>query len=171
MRMLHDEMFKKSAAAKSMAEKFYNKTVEERSYEPGDRVLIFDFKNSVKKDRKLRVTWLGPYKAVEHVTAIIYILEDESNGLIARSHVNRLARLSERLVEPEEGIGGIFPDTRRGIKSILGWKETQNEKQFKIVSRGRNGHKWVKESDLPPLVLKAYLGIMEDRDSKDDGTD
>lgn len=42
------------------------------------------------------------------MTDINYILEAEGSGLVARSQVNRLARLSERLVEPKEGIGGIF---------------------------------------------------------------
>lgn len=69
-------------------------------------------------------------------------------------------------MEPQNGIGGTFYDTRRGIRSIMGWKEFQGEKKFKIVSRRRSGHKWVKEIDLPPLVVKAYLRITKDRDAQ-----
>jgi hypothetical protein len=49
--------------------------------------------------------------------------------------------LSERLVEPQEGASGVFPDTGRDIQSILEWKEIQNVKRFKIRSCGRNGFK------------------------------
>jgi hypothetical protein len=42
MRSLHEEIFRKSDAAKTEAEKFYFKSVEERVYEVGDRVLVFD---------------------------------------------------------------------------------------------------------------------------------
>lgn len=52
IQILHEEIFKKSAANKTVAQQFYNKTVEERSYDPGDRVFIFDFEGLVKKGRK-----------------------------------------------------------------------------------------------------------------------
>lgn len=66
---------------------------------------------------------VGPHKIAEKVVDIIYLLLAECNGLMARSHMNRLVRLSERLVERQEGVGGIFLDTRLGIKSILYWIE------------------------------------------------
>jgi hypothetical protein len=106
------------------------KSVEERVYEVGDRVMVFDLEvtvakgrklsvpwlgpyvivekvtdiNYILKGRKLRVPWLGPYVIVEKVTDINYILKAEGNGAIARSHVNRLPKLRERLVEPQEGV-------------------------------------------------------------------
>jgi hypothetical protein len=70
MRILHEEIFRKSVAAKTVAETFYSKSVEERVYEVGDRVLAFDVEGSVAKGRKLRVHWLGPYVIVEKFTDI-----------------------------------------------------------------------------------------------------
>jgi hypothetical protein len=134
-----------------MAEKFYNNSVEERVYEVDDRVLVFDVEGTVAKGRKLRVPWLGPYVVVEKVTDIKYILKAEGNGAIARSHVNRLARLSERLVELQ-GVSDVFPDTRRYIRSILEWKEVQSVKQFNIRSRGHNGF-----SGYPTLIFLQWL--------------
>jgi hypothetical protein len=110
-------------------------------YEGGDRVLVFDLEETLAKGRKLRVPWLGPYVIGEKVTDINYLLMAEGNGAIARSHVNRLAKLSKRFVEPQEGVSGVLPDTSRDIKTILEWKEVQGVKQFKIRSRGRNGFK------------------------------
>jgi hypothetical protein len=121
----------------------------------------------VAKGRKLRIPWLGRYTIVEKVTDINYILKTEGNGAMARSHLNRLERFSERLVEPQEGVSGVFPDTRRDIKGILEWKEVQGVKQFKIRSRGRNGFRWETVSDLPPVVMTAYSRIMNERRDKE----
>jgi hypothetical protein len=49
---------------------------------------------------------------------------------------------------------------------MLEWKDVQGDKQFKIRSRGRNGFKWVPESDLPPVVVTAYSPIMNERRKK-----
>jgi hypothetical protein len=166
MRSVHEEIFRKSVAAKTVAEKIYHKSVEELVCEVGDRVLVFDLEGTMAKGRELRVPWLGPYVIVEKVTEINYILKAEGNGAIARSHVNRLAKLSERLIEPQ-GVSGVFPDTRRDIKSILEWEEVQGVKLFKICSRGRNGFKWVPDFDLPPVVVMAYFRIMKERRDKE----
>jgi hypothetical protein len=151
IRSLQEEIFRKSVATKTMGEKFYNKSVEERVYEVGDRVLVFDVEGTVAKGRKFRAPWLGPYVIVEKVTDINYVLQAEGNRAIARSHVNRLARLSERLVELQ-GVSDVFPDTRRNIRSILEWNEVQSVKQFKIRSRGRNGF-----SGSPSLIFLQWL--------------
>lgn len=80
MRLLHEEILKKSVTAKAVAEKFYNKNVEEKMYEGDDRGLIYDFEGSVKAGGKIRVPWLGTYKVVEKVTDINCILEAEEMG-------------------------------------------------------------------------------------------
>lgn len=103
MQSLHSEIFKKSAMAKTEAERLYNKTVDERVYESGGRVLILDFEESVKNGRKLGVMWLWLLKMVERVIDINYILEKESNGLIVRSYVDVVIDKSLSTVEREAG--------------------------------------------------------------------
>jgi hypothetical protein len=83
MRSLHEEIFRKSVAAKTVAKKFYYKSVEERVYEIGDRVFVLDVEGRVTKGRKFRVPWLGPYVVVVKVTDNNYILKAEGNGAIS----------------------------------------------------------------------------------------
>jgi hypothetical protein len=163
LRQLHTELFTKSLQARRKAEKYYNKAVDEREYEVGDRVLVYDNEGDVAVGRKLRVPWLGPYRVTEKLSKLNYVLRGELTGAEARSHVNRMARLDERLVEPEDPADGVFPDTRRYIRSIMDMREQDGLRKFKLKFRGRNGFKWVDEQDLPPLVVTAYLNIVNDQ--------
>jgi hypothetical protein len=85
-----------------------------------------------------------------------------------RSHVNRLARLDELLVEPDVAANGMYPNTRRCICSIMDMREEDGVRNFKLKFRGRNGFKRVEEQDVPPLVVSAYMDIVKDQDGDED---
>ena len=70
--------------------------------------------------------------------------------------MNRLRRFNPNFTETGEPIGGVFPDTRRIIKSILDSEEREDGRYFKVRAAGRSGTKWVKETSLPEIVVKAY---------------
>jgi hypothetical protein len=149
-------------------ERYYNKAVEERQYAVGDRVLVYDNEGDVAVGPKLRVPWLGPYRVTERLSDINYVLRGEMTGVEARSHVKRSAQMDERLVEPEGAANGVFPDTRRYIRSIMDMREQDGVRKFKLKFRGRNRFKWVDEQDVPPLVVSAYLDIAKDQDVDDE---
>lgn len=163
MRDVHSELFDRTAKARTIAEKQYNKTVKERVYAKGDRVLVYDNEGDAAVGRKLRRPWVGPYRVSEKVTDTNYILVGEVTGVQARTHVNRMARLDERIVEDIEEAGGVFPDTRRLIRGIMDWRTRAGRVELQVKHRGRTGTKWVDEQDLPPLVVQAYHRIMTER--------
>lgn len=169
MRHIHNTIFHKSYAARTAAERAYNKTVHERQYQVGDRVLLYDNEGDVAIGRKLRTPWTGPYRVIEKLTPLNYVLKAEASDAVARSHVNRLARLDERVVEAEDGRHGVFPDTLRMIKSIQDWQEKDGVRKFKLRFRGRSGSKWVEEKDLPPVVVETYLRCAREREASEEG--
>lgn len=164
LRITHNELFERTGRARSIAEKQYNKTVKERVYEVGERVLVYDDEGDVAVGRKLRRPWNGPYRVVARITPTNYVLVGEVTGVEARTHVNRMARFDERVAEDAEEVGGVFPDTRRLIRAILNWRIRGGRAQYQIRHRGHTGSKWVDEDDLPPVVVRTYRRILEERE-------
>lgn len=164
LRTIHEQLFQKTSKARSIAERQYNKTVKERVYEPGERVLVYDNEGDAAIGRKLRRPWLGPYRVAAKITPLNYVLVGEVTGVEARTHVNRMARFDERVVEDAEEAGGVFPDTRRLIKAVLDWRIREGRAQYQVRHRGRVGTKWIDEEDLPPVVVKTYRRILEQRE-------
>jgi hypothetical protein len=75
---------------------------------------------------------------------------------MARVHVNRLRHFSAEIEEQESLLGGIYTDSRRLFLRLLGDKLEQDERWYKLVSPGRNGFVWKRESEVPEIVVKAY---------------
>ena len=163
LRTVHDELFEKTARARSSAERHYNQSVRERTYETGERVLVYDNEGDMAIGRKLRRPWHGPYRVAARITPTNYVLIGEVTGTEARSHVDRMARFDERVVEDAEEVGGVFPDTRHIIRGILDWRIRNGVAQYQVRHRGRTGSKWVDEQDLPPLVIQTYRRVLEER--------
>ena len=82
--------------------------------------------------------------------------------------MNRLARLRERLVDPEGAANSVFPDTRRYIRSIMDMREQDGVRKFKLKFRGRNGFMRVDEQDGAPQVVSAYMDNVKDQAEDDD---
>ena len=153
---LHRQLIGKGTRARDKAEKYYNRAVQESNYREGDRVLVYNPPADLKKGRKLSTPWMGPYIIEKKLSDISFILKSEVEGLTARAHVNRLRRFSEDLKETGDPISGVFPDTRRIIKLIMEVEDREDGKYYKIRAARRSGSKWLKESELPEVVVKAY---------------
>jgi len=82
--------------------------------------------------RKLSAPWIGPYKIESKLSDISYILKSEVGEKTARVHVNRLRRFSEDFEETGDPIGGVFPDTRRILKSIKKRTQRQSGRWYKV---------------------------------------
>ena len=158
---IHRQLIGKGTKARDKAEKYYNRAVKEEKYEEGDRVLVYSPPADLKKGRKLSAPWIGPYKIQKKLSDISYILKSEVEDKTARVHVNRLRRFNPDLKETGEPVGGVFPDTRRIIKSILDSEDREDGKYFKVRSAVRGGSKWVKEQDLPEIVVRTYQKIRQ----------
>lgn len=95
-------------------------------------MLFNDNEGDVATGRKLRVPSMGPCEVKNKLTETNCMLKAEVSGAVAFSHVNRLAWVDERLVEPEIGIKGIFPDTRKMIKSVFGRRMKGGIRRLKV---------------------------------------
>jgi hypothetical protein len=163
LKFLHDELYRRGVKAKSAAANQYEKAVKAVQYSVGDRVLVFYPPGFIEEGRKLRAPWMGPYQIVEKLGPVSYLLKAESTDEVARVHVNRLRHFSEDIMEQKSPLGGIYPDSRGLFLRILGEKEEQDGRWFKLVSPGRNGSVWKRESDLPEIVVKAFDIDKEDK--------
>jgi Integrase core domain len=163
LKALHDELYRRGVKARSAAAKQYDKAVKAVQYSVGDRVLVFYPPGLVEEGRKLRAPWMGPYRIMEKLGPVSFLLKAESTEEMARVHINRLRHFSDEIKEKESPLGGIYPDSRRLFLRILGDKLEQNERWFKLVSPGRNGFVWKHERELPEIVVKAYDIDKEDK--------
>ena len=76
-------------------------------------------------------------------------------------HVNRLRRFSDGATETNDPNDGVYPDTRRIFKGITGTRTKDGIREFKIKALFQVPVSWIKESDLPELVVKEYDKIKQ----------
>lgn len=55
-----------------------------------------------------------------------------------------------------EPVDGIFPDSRRIIKSIHAEKKTNGKRIFPVEGIFGTGKYWIPEQDLPELIIAEY---------------
>jgi hypothetical protein len=124
---VHKDLLAAGKQSRTSAAKHYDKAVLETMFEIGDRVLIYNPPGDVEVDRKLRVTWIGPYKMTEKHSPVGYSMVSEVEGKRARAHVNRLRKIApETLAETANPEAGLWPDSRRLIRGILGRRSTES---------------------------------------------
>ena len=121
---MHAELFRRGSSARGRAARQYNKAVREVKFEKGQRVLLFYPPGLTEEGRKLRSPWLGPYVVQERLSPIAYVLRGEVSGEIARTHVNRLRRISDQVIESERPQAGVYPDSRRLAMRLMESKLT-----------------------------------------------
>jgi len=73
--------------------------------------------------------------------------------------VNRLRAFDENVHETSDALDGVFPDSRRLIKSITGDKRVKGTTFFKVKRIYSRGSDWVSEADLPELVVAEYKAL------------
>ena len=156
LKEMHSELFSMSKKAKENSAKHYNKAVALKSYEVGEEVYVFNIMGLTCQGRKLRPPWFGPYKIIEKLSDLGYIIKGVVNGAIARTHVNRLRRSSTMQAESEDPMEGMFPDSFRILRSLLDSRGSGQEREFKLRSVGRNGYVWLPEAEVPEVVIAAY---------------
>jgi len=157
---LHWQLIQRGSKARTDAAKQYNKLANAVEFEKGDRVMVYNPRHHMEKGRKLRTPWMGPYIVQEVLTNVSYIVKSEVGLDVARVHVNRLQKYDEDICETGDPIDGVFPDSRRIIKSIIGEKIRDGKRWFKVKHTYANGAEWVSEADLPTLIVAEYDAIV-----------
>jgi broad specificity phosphatase PhoE len=125
-------------------------------------VLVYDKAGALAQGRKLRQPWLGPYRVEKRLSEVSYILRAENDARVARAHVNRMqgwtSDADENARKPE---AGMWPDSRRTLRGILERREKESAHEYKVRRAGRRGYVWVREADLPEVVIRAYELLKE----------
>lgn len=84
------------------------------------------------------------------------MVEAEKGTEISRVHVNRLKSFSDDIKESQLAIGGVFPDSKRIIRSILSDRKHNGIRQFKVNLSFDRGHHWINASDLPTVLVREF---------------
>lgn len=163
LQRLHDVIYQRGLRSRRDASRQYNKALKETHFDIGDRVLLYHPPAEMEVGRKLRSAWLGPYRVIEKLSPVGFVLKSETSSEVARTHINRLRRFSEQYTEVEAPQAGIFPDSRRLMLRITEAKEHNGIRLFRLQSAGRKGFVWKTEAELPEIVVKAFDLAMEDR--------
>jgi hypothetical protein len=138
----------------------------------GDRVLIYHTPGETESDRKLRVSWIGPYRITERHSAVGYSAVSELVGKTARVHVNRLKAVPDgRKVDTSAPEQGLWPDVRRVLRGVLGKRTVSDGVEYQVQNAGRNGLVWVGAEDFPDVVISAYEMSRGDRAGTEVGPD
>ena len=156
---LHNELLDRSTLQRVNAKKQYDKLVAGAEYEVGDRVMVYNPPMDIQKGRKLQTPWMGPYRVEEQLTSIAYIVRAEADDVVARVHVNRLRSFKDGIYETTDAQNGVFPDTRRIIKSITDEKIEDGKRMLKIRKAFSRGDDWVEAQNLPELIVAEYDAI------------
>lgn len=127
-------------------------------YEEGDRVYLYDGVVKTADGRKLRTPWRGPYVNTKRLSPTGVMLSAAVRGAkrIAPCHVNRLHRVGDKAVESREPTEGVYPDSRRLLRKIIGDEGRPGNKLYRVVRMGRKGYSLNPAETLPEIVVKAY---------------
>jgi hypothetical protein len=150
---VHERLYDKSLSARNAAGRVCDRAVNDTSFAVDERVFVFHPPGLIEEGRKLVPPWLGPYVVKERLADVAYLVEDRSCQT-SRVHVNRLTRMDPGVEETQDPMAGMFPDSRRLLRKLLGYDAVG--KRFKVGSKGRNGFICTKESNLPDVIVKAY---------------
>jgi len=157
LKEVHGKLFARGSESRDVAARAYDRAVSEVRFEEGARVMVYDDAGAVAQGRKLRTPWLGPYRVEKRLSEVSYMLRAESDARVARAHANRL-RLwtSEGEEDARNPEAGLWPDSRRTLRAILGQRERDGKAEYRVRRAGRRGFAWVPERDLPEIVVRAY---------------
>jgi hypothetical protein len=149
---IHEQLYDESLSARNAAGRVYDRVVKEKSFVVGERVFVFHAPRLIEEGRKLLLPWMGPYVVTEKLPEVAYLVD--RSGHTSRVHVNRLTRMDPGVEETQKPMDGMFPDSCRPLRKLLGYDA--EGKRFKVRSKVRNGYIWTKESNLPDVIVRAY---------------
>lgn len=76
----HAQLLSASLKIRSNAQRQYYKAVKQTTYTVGDLVILYHVPGLTEEGQKLRVPWLFPYKVVEKLSEVWYIVESVFGG-------------------------------------------------------------------------------------------
>jgi hypothetical protein len=158
LKEVHRDLLEAGKRSRTVAPRYNDLAVKETSFEVGDRVLVWNPPGEVEVGRKLRVPWIGTYRVIDQHSPVSYSLKAEEVDKVARAHVNRLQKVEpEALVETSEPKDGLWPDSRRLLRSILSSQTTSDGRnQYEVKHAGRTGFVWENASALTDVVKEAF---------------
>lgn len=159
---IHSELLTAGVKRRKTAATFYDQAVVECKYEIGDRVLLSHPPALVETGRTLRVSSLGPYMISEQQSPVSYTHTSEAGKKSAGPHVNRLRKLPVEadLIETEETQDGMWPDTRKVLRSSMERQQKKRHIEYKVRRRERNGFVRLSGTTFPE-VFKKTLDLAE----------
>lgn len=128
----HSALLDEGLKARFHAGRYYNKLVTHVSFEIGDRVMIYFPQLDKRVGRKLSTPWKGPYIVPKILSSIAYMVRSEKVDESARVHVNRLRLLSPNMQEWQRASGGVFPDSKRILRSVIAERRKNGNREFKV---------------------------------------
>jgi hypothetical protein len=164
LKEVHAQLLERGVKSRDRAARAYDRAVDEVEFAAGERVLVWDDASALALGRKLRTHWLGPYEVEEKLSPVSYILRAEGDERVARVHVNRMRRWTSRAEENvRDPSAGMWPDSRRVLRSIMGRRERNGCVEFQVPRAGRRVSVWVPQADLPEVVVRAYDLLAKER--------
>jgi hypothetical protein len=164
LKEVHARLLERGVKSRDRAARAYDRAVDEIEFAAGERVLVWNDASALALGRKLRTHWLGPYKVEEKLSPVSYILRAEGDERVARVHVNRMRRWTSRAEENvRDPSAGMWPDSRRVLRSNMGRRERNGCVEFQVPRAGRRGSVWVPQADLPEVFVRAYDLLAKER--------
>jgi Integrase core domain len=157
LREIHTQLLRRGIQSREIASRVHDSAVQEVEFPEGGRVLVYDEPTAAGQGRKMRVPWMGPYRVEKRLSPVGYLLRAESDGRTARVHANRIRAVRPGVNEsPRDPQAGMWPDSRRMLRSILERREVGGVVEYRVPRVGRRGYAWLSEHDLPEVVVRAY---------------
>lgn len=95
------EAYKKSRESiikqKEKSKKYYDTKTQNKVFEPGNLVLLYDPTVKRGRSKKLKKPWLGPYKVLKKINEVNYLIKKGRKEYT--THVNRLKPFRLRTIE------------------------------------------------------------------------
>jgi hypothetical protein len=157
LQAIHAQLLHKADRSREVAARMHDRAVREVEFAEGDRVLVYDEPTAAGQGRKMRTPWLGPYRVAKRLSPVWYLLRAENDSRTARVHVNRMRAVRPGVDEfSRDPQAGVWPDSRRVLRAILGRSESSGTVEYQVPRVGRRGYAWVSERDLPEVAVRAY---------------
>lgn len=117
--------------------------------------------------KKQRTPWFGPHKIIEKLPDLGCIIKRVANGAEERALVNRLKRSSTIQDESGDPMEGMFPQSFRILRIIIGSRGIENNKKFKLRSVCINNFIWVNEFEVLEVLTAAYDLKLSNRNARE----
>ena len=84
------------------------------------------------------------------------MVNTEKGEETARVHVNKLRAFSKDIRESQSATAGVFPDSKRIIRSVIAERNSNGQIEFEVHLSFSPGYQWIKATDLPTVVVMEF---------------